>query len=179
MSMVVANRYARALADVLGPGADYRSALEQLEAFAAVYRESSELREVFDSPAVAPAQKQRLLGTILAQLELTGATANLLRVLLANYRMALLDRVVEAFRRLAYERLGIAQVKLYSAAEISPADLALIQARFAEITQKQVEVEFHLDGSLVGGLVAQIGSTVYDGSIRGRLERLRQQLMAR
>ncbi len=178
MSMVVVNRYARALADVLGPTGDYHAVLRQLEAFAAVYQESAELREVFDSPTVSPAQKRKLLDAILARLGLVGTVANFLRVLLANYRLRLLEQVVQAFHKLANERLGIAQVKLFSAMEISPADLAALKARFAELTRQQVELEFHRDASLLGGVVAQIGSTVYDGSIRGNLERLREQLMA-
>ena len=179
MSMVVANRYARALADVLGRAGDYRGVLRQLEAFAAVCRESSELREVFETPAAAPAQKRQVLDAILARLGVAGVTANFLRVLLANYRMRLLDHVVQGFRKVANERLGIAQVKVFSTVEIPPADLASLQARFEEITRKQVVLEFGQDANLMGGVVAQIGSTVYDGSIRGSLERLRQQLMAR
>lgn len=179
MSMVIANRYARALADVLGTTGNYHEVLRQLEAFAEVYKESAELQEVFESPTAAPAEKRRLLDAILVRLEVSGVNANFLRVLLANYRMRLLEQVVQAFRKLAYERLGIAQVKILSAAEISKPDLASLKARFAEITRKQVELEFQKEPGLVGGVVAQIGSTVYDGSVRGTLERLRQQLMAR
>jgi F-type H+-transporting ATPase subunit delta len=93
--------------------------------------------------------------------------------------MALLEEVIQAFRKITNDRLGIVQVKVSSAAGLSEAERELLRARFEELTRKQAELEFHLDGQLIGGLVAQIGSTVYDGSVRGHLERMREQLMTR
>jgi F-type H+-transporting ATPase subunit delta len=92
--------------------------------------------------------------------------------------MPLLEEVVQAFRNVAYARLGIVRVKISSASSLSPAERQVLQTRFNELTQKQSELEFQLDGDLIGGLVAQIGSTVFDGSIRGHLDRLRGQLLA-
>jgi len=106
-------------------------------------------------------------------------TTNFLRVLLDHYRIAMLDEVIEAYRRTAYDRLGIAEVKIASAADLTAPEQEAIRARFAELTHKQVEIEFHLEPALLGGIIAQIRSTVYDGSVRGQLDRLRQQLMGR
>jgi F-type H+-transporting ATPase subunit delta len=179
MPMVVANRYARALADAVARTADYRQILHELEDFYAAYLESPELRGVCETPAVPLPQKTRVLEAILERAGASPVTLNFLRVLLAHYRMALLGEVVEAYRKIANNRLGIVQVKVSYAADLSEAERESLRARFAELTRKQVELEFHLNPALLGGIVAQIGSTVYDGSVRGHLERLREQFMAR
>ena len=179
MPMVVANRYARALAEVVASSGDYRKVLRELQDFATAYRESLELREVFASPAVALPQKVKVLEVIGRELGESPVTLIFLRVLLANYRMPLLEEAVLAFRKIAYDRLGIVQVTISSASDLSDAERQSVAARFRELTGKQVELEFRIDSELLGGILAQIGSTVYDGSVRGNLARVREQLMAR
>lgn len=178
MPTVVANRYARALADVVAPTGNYRQILGELEDFAAAYRASQELREVCETPAVSMAQKLSVLEALAGKMASSHVTLNFLRVLMSHYRMPMLEETVQAFRAVAYARLGIVRVRVSSAASLSETERRFLQARFNTLTAKQSELEFHLDGGLIGGLVAQIGSTVYDGSIRGHLERLREQLLA-
>jgi F-type H+-transporting ATPase subunit delta len=177
MPTVVANRYARALADVIASTGNYRQVLSELEDFGAAYRQSLELREVCDTPAVGMAQKLSVLDAIAGKMSSSHVTLNFLRVLMSHYRMPLLKEIIPAFRNVAYARLGIVRVKISSAADLSNEERQLLQARFNQLTQKQSELEYHLDGGLIGGLVAQIESTVYDGSIRGHLDRLRDQLL--
>jgi len=179
MPMVIANRYARALADVVAASGDYRRVLEELEDFQSVYRESLELKEVLASPAVAIPQKMRVLEAIGQRLGASPVTLNFLRVLLANYRMPLLEEAVQAYRKIANDRMGIVQVTISSASDLSPAERESVAARFRGLTGKQVELEFRTDRELLGGILAQIGSTVYDGSVRGNLARIREQLLAR
>jgi F-type H+-transporting ATPase subunit delta len=177
--MAVANRYARALADALGPSGDYRKVLLELQDFETVYRESLELREIFDSPAVALPRKVKVLEAISQKLDDSPVTLVFLRVLLANYRMPLIEEVVQAYRKTANERTGVAQVTISSASNLSEAEREALASRFRELTRKQVELEFRIDSELLGGILAQIGSTVYDGSVRGNLARIREQLTAR
>ncbi len=179
MSLAVANRYARALADVVAPTGNYRQILQDLEGFRAVYGESPDLRELCTTPAIPLAEKLKVVAAIAARLGLSPVTGNFLRVLLANYRMPLLEDAVVAFRKVAHDRMGIVEVKVYAAAELSEADRERLRGRFRELTKKDVEMEFHIQGELVAGIRAQIGSTVYDGSVRGRLERIREGLLAR
>jgi F-type H+-transporting ATPase subunit delta len=178
MAFRAANRYARALAEVVGGGADYRGLLDELDSFRAVLAESRELLEVFEAPALALTSKLRVLDAVAQRLKLSLPVANFLRVLLKNYRMAFFEDVYRAFRRVAHQRLGIVAVKVYSADALAQAQRDTLAARFGETTGKQVEFEFHLDPDLVGGLRAQVGSTVYDGSVRGALDRLKEQLTA-
>jgi F-type H+-transporting ATPase subunit delta len=177
--MVIATRYARALADVVAASGDYRRVLEELQDFERVYRESVELREAFTSPAVALPEKMKVLEAIGQRLLESPVTLNFLRVLLVNYRMPLLEEAVQAYRKITNDRLGVAQVTISSASDLSEAERESVAARFRELTGKQVELEFRIDRELLGGILAQIGSTVYDGSVRGNLARIREQLMAR
>ena len=92
------------------------------------------------------------------------------RVLLAHYRMGLLPHIREAFRRMANEFLGVVQVRVTSAVALSELERQALRARFSELTGRQMEMEYFIDERLLGGVRAQIESTVYDGSIRGQLE---------
>lgn len=177
--MAVANRYARALAEVLGPQGDYRRVLRELDDFAAAYGVNADLRGLFESPTVTVEDKTRVLAAILERMGAAPVTANFLRVVLANYRLNLIDQIREAFRKLAYQRLGVTEVRIESAARLTETEQQTLRARFAELTGRQVELKFHLNPGLLGGILAQIQSTVYDGSIRGSLERIRQQLGVR
>jgi F-type H+-transporting ATPase subunit delta len=178
MAFRLANRYARALADAVSDKGEYRRTLDEIEVFRGVYAESSDLREVLETPAVPMLDKTRVLNTILARLDFSLLTANFFRVLLKNYRLAQLEEIAPAFRRIAYERLGIVRVRVSSAGELSDAERQALTARFERLTGKQVVFEFHREPDLVGGLRAQIGSTVFDGSVRGALERFKEQLAA-
>ena len=177
MAIAVANRYARALADVLGPQGDYRRILSELEDVAATYRHNGELRNVFESPAIPLADRTKVLAAILERMGTAAVILNFLRVLVANYRMSLIDQVAQAFRKVAYEHLGVTEVRIESATALSDAERQALRGRFADVTGRQVELEFHLNPELLGGVLAQIQSTVYDGSVRGNLQRMRQQLV--
>ena len=179
MAMAVANRYARALADVVGRTGEFRKVQQELADFAAVYRESAELREVLKTPAVAPEAKQKVLGALLARLGTSATTSNFLRVLLANYRLGLLEMIQAAYQRIANERMGIVRVSISSAVELQAQSRQDLQARFETMTRNQVEIDFRVEEGLVGGVLAQIGSTLYDGSVRGSLARIREKLTAR
>ncbi len=175
MPMAVAERYARALAEVAGTEGDYARLARDIEDFAAVYHESSELRQVFASPAVSPDQKAGVLQAILKRLECSVMSAKFLRVLLAHYRLNLLDEILQAFRERVYERLGVIPMKVVSASPLSEGQRTRLGERFAGLTGKKMEIEYSVDPDLLGGLKAQIRSTVYDGTVRGVLNRLREQ----
>ncbi len=177
MPTVVADRYARALVEVIASTGNYREMLSELEDFSAAYRQSIELREVCETPAVVMTQKLSVLQAIAGRMGSSHVTLNFLRVLMTHYRFPLLGEILQAFRNLAYARLGIVRVKISSASDLSNEERETLRGRFNQLTQKQSELEFHLNGDLIGGLVAQIGSTVYDGSIRGHLDRIRETLV--
>ena len=176
MSMAIANRYARALAEVLGPQGDFGAMQQELEDFAGVWRESDDLRQVLDAPTIPLEQKRRVLDTIIQRLGLSVTAGNFLRVLLVNYRLQLLEQVLQAFRETANERLGVVEVQVLCAQDLTPEEQQALQVRFAELTGKRVEIKFRRDEKLLGGIQARVGSTIYDGSVQGYLDRLRGQL---
>lgn len=180
MAIAVSNRYARALADVVSEsGADYRGMLRELQSFAVVYQQSGDLREVLETPAVAVEQKIKVVNAIAKRLGASKLAGNFLRVLVRNYRIRLLEEICAAFLRIANERLGVVQVRVFSATSLSPAEQQTLRDRFGAVTRKQVEMEFQLDTELLGGVLAQIQSTVYDGSVRGQLDRIREELLSK
>ena len=134
MPMVIATRYARALADVVAASGDYRRVLAELEAFEKAYREIPQLREVLASPAVTLPQKVKVLEAIGRSLGESAVTLNFLRVLLANYRMPLLEEAVQAYRKISNDREGIVQVTITSASELSASERESVTARFRQLT---------------------------------------------
>ena len=176
MSMAIASRYARALAGVLGPQGDFAAMSNELEDFAGLWRESGDLRRVLVSPTIPVEQKRGVLDAILERLGTSTTAGNFLRVLLVNYRMPLLEEVLQAFRKVANERLGIVEVEILFAQDLAPEERDALRGKFAELTGKKVEMEFRREERLIGGVQARVGSMVYDGSARGYLERLRGQL---
>jgi F-type H+-transporting ATPase subunit delta len=179
MPILLANRYARALADVVAASGDYRKVLEELQDFQGVYGENQELREAIASPVVPLPNKMKVVEMVVKALGGSPVTWNFLRVLLSNYRFNLLPEVLQAYRKIAKERLGIVEVTVSSASELSEAERESLAGWFRGLTGKRVELEFRVESGLLGGILAQVGSTVYDGSVRGQLARMKEQLTAR
>jgi F-type H+-transporting ATPase subunit delta len=171
-------RYARAFADVVAEEKLDTNALDrQFSEFLATWDGSAELREFFVSPAISAAQKIAILDKLNERLGLWKVQRNLLAVLIKNDRIGQVREVVEAYRAELQERQGIRQVEIVTAREISEQDRAGLVAGVGKLAGARVEASFKLDESILGGTVVRIGSTVYDGSLRGRLERLKQALV--
>jgi F-type H+-transporting ATPase subunit delta len=172
-------RYARAFADVVAQEKLDTAALDrQMNDFLATFEGSAELRALFLNPAVAATQKVAFLDKLNAKLGLQKQLRNLLAVLIKNDRIGEAREVVEAYRAELQERQGIRQVEIVTARELNEKDRAGMVAGVGKLAGARVEASFRLDESVLGGVVVRIGSTVYDGSLRGRLERLKEQLTA-
>ncbi len=179
MPAALAGRYARALADVVSaPGADLTAdaAISQLRDFAAALASSSELRTVLVSPAVPPDKKKALVATLAVRLGLAGTTQNFLRVVIDHRRLTLLGEMIEALQKVLDERSGIIRARIVAAQPVEPPQQSLLADRLSRLTGSQVRLDFSVDPALLGGLVARIDSTIYDGSVRGRLRALQRRL---
>lgn len=173
------SRYARAFADVVFEAhLNAKDARRQLEDFGAAWRESRELREFFLDPSFATEQKVELLDKLNAKLQMAPTTRNFIAVMIRNGRMAGFEDVVAEFGREVNRRLGIQEAKVTSARPLEAEERRELEAGLARMTGNQVEAQYLVDNSLIGGVVVQAGSTVYDGSVRGRLDRLKQELTA-
>ncbi|MGA7884303.1 MAG: ATP synthase F1 subunit delta [Acidobacteriaceae bacterium] len=173
------SQYARALADVIFEAhLNPKEAQRQLGDFAAAWHESRELREFLLDPSFAVEQKVAVLDKMNATLGMEQQVRNFVAVLIRNGRMGGFGEVVAEFGRELNRRLGIQEAKVTSARPLEDSERRELEAEIARLTGNKVEAQYAVDKSLIGGVVVQAGSTVYDGSVRGRLDRLRQELTA-
>lgn len=174
-----ASRYARAFADViLSARLDVASIERQLNDFLATWDGSRELREVFEDPSIPAQQKVAILDKMNRKLAMQRELRNLIAVLINHDRIAHIHEVAAAWRREMQERLGIRQAEIVTARELSEQERKSLVEGAAKLAGSRIEATFKLDKGILGGTVVRIGSTVYDGSVRGRLERLREALVA-
>jgi F-type H+-transporting ATPase subunit delta len=173
------SRYARAFADVVTSAKLDTAALDrQLGDFLATWDGSTELREFFVNPAIPALEKVGILDKLNLKLGLQKELRNLLAVLINHNRIGQIQEVATAYRTELKERLGIRQVEIVTARALSAEEQGTLSAGVGELAGAQIEANFKLDASILGGTVVRIGSTVYDGSVRGRLTRLKEQLTA-
>ncbi len=177
MSLFAA-RYAHAFADVVA-SASLDSAIvdRQLSDFLAAWDESPALREVFADPSVPAVQKVAVLDSMNRILNLLPQVRNLYAVLIDHSRITAVHEVVAEYRSESRRRMGISQAEIVTARELNSSDKSALLAHVAELAHGQVEAAFRLDPAILGGVVVRIGSTVYDGSVLGRVERLKDVLM--
>jgi F-type H+-transporting ATPase subunit delta len=181
MRDAVANRFAQALADaVLAPGSglEGRQAAGELRAFEELVRSSPELRHVMLSPAVTNSRKRALVSRFAATLAPSRLVRNFLYVIVDRRRADLLGEIATAFETVLDERLGYVRAEVASAAPLSPAQQADLQRALSDVAGKNVRCAFSVDPELIGGVVARIGSKVYDGSVRTQLQSLGQRLVS-
>jgi F-type H+-transporting ATPase subunit delta len=180
-SPAVVNRYAGALVDVvLGPngGIQPGEAIAQLRSFERVVAESSALRTILASPAVPKARKRTVLRRIAEALGLTRMIVNFLLVLSDRGRSGALSETIHAFEQLLDERMGFVHAEVRSAQQLTPAQQQALSAQLSRLAGKQVRMKFIADPDLIGGVTARLGSKLYDGSVRGRLGKMRDRLAA-
>jgi F-type H+-transporting ATPase subunit delta len=172
----IANRYGRALADVVLGKGEHLEIQQELRAFVQMFHDSSELREVFSNPTISQQQQRGVLEALIALAKPKQTTVNFLHVLLGHYRLRFLPEVYDSFSRILDERLNIVSAEITTATPISVEQQKLLSDQLRKVTGKDVRLKFSTDPELIGGVVTHIGSEIYDGSIRNQLEQLRLQL---
>lgn len=169
--------YARAFADVvLDRHLDAERALGQLKDIVGLLDESKELREVWEAPSIPAEQKRGLLDAIVARQKALREVRNFVAVLIDHGRIQFLGAMVPQLQRELNQRLGLVEAEITSARELAAPERRLLEAEVEKLTGKKVRAEYTLDPSLLGGARVRVGSTIYDGSVRGKLEKFRQQL---
>ncbi len=173
---VIAQRYAAALVDVSLEGKNGEKTGKDLGDFTQLFRDSADLRNFLSSPSIPRASKHDLIEKLVARLGGSEPLRNLLFVVADNQRMQLLPEIHQEFVRQLHDRLGIAQASVSSAQELTAQQEAHLRRALEHLTGKKIEARYHLDPGLIAGAVVRIGSTVYDGSVRGQLEQMRQRM---
>lgn len=174
-SRASASRYARALFDVTA--ADSRTQVDQeLTAIAQAFAAQADLQAVFANPSVPPAAKQGVVRAIIERLGVSSPVARLLTLLAERDRLALLPDAAVVFHERVLEDEQVLQAEVTTAEPLSDGDRQAIQARLSAATKKHVTITPRVDPAIIGGLVARIGGTVYDGSLISQLARIRERL---
>jgi len=172
-------RYAQAFADVVKDSKLDADALHrQFADFLATWDASAELRTFFVNPAIAAVQKVAILDKLNAKLGLQKELRNLIAVLIGNNRIGHVKEVAAEWKRILQAQQGIRPAEIVTARELAKDERDALAAEVAKLAGAKIDASFKLDKSILGGTVVRIGSTVYDGSVKGRLERLREALTA-
>jgi F-type H+-transporting ATPase subunit delta len=172
-------RYAHAFLDVVTSAKLDTSAIDgQLKDFLGTWNGSAELREFFLNPAVPTLQKVGFLDTLNKKMGLRKELRNLIAVLIDNDRIGSVVEVAAAYRKLLQEQLGIRQAEIVTARKLTDVERLELVEEVGKLAGARIDASFKLDKAILGGTVVRIGSTVYDGSVRGRLDRWKEGLTA-
>jgi len=176
MAAVLA-RYARAFADVtISQKLNAEKTVAELAEIATLVNGSRELRNVLQNPAVSRAQKLALLDAVMKRTGGNKLLRNFLAVLIDHRRIGNVGEVVEQFKKELDRLMGIAEARVSSARSLSAAEKKSLEQQLAEVTGMAVRATYTEDTALLGGVTVRVGSTIYDGSVQGRLERMRKEI---
>ena len=169
-------QYAKAFADIAIAQGAPQTAVKQLADFGEAFAESVELRNFLGSPAVDTQVKHRVIEKIVAQLGAGRIVRNFLFVILDHHRAHMLPEIIAAVQEVVRQRQGIAEAEVSSAVELSSAQKTELAKTLSRLTGKRIEPKYSLDPALLGGAIARVGDTIYDGSLRSRLAEMRARL---
>jgi F-type H+-transporting ATPase subunit delta len=148
----------------------------ELREIASLLAESEDLRRVWQNPAVPAEQKRQLLDAIVQREGIDRQVRNLVAVLIDHRRVPFLSRIIEHLEKELDARLGFAEAQISSARELGEAEKRVLESQIEKTTGKKVRARYGLDASLLGGAIVRVGSTIYDGSVKGQLEKIREAI---
>ena len=175
----VARRYATALADVAIDRREERVVQNELDQWAGMIESSPQLKEVFANPTIIYDHKRKVLEELIVRSRPRDTTASFLRVLLKNQRLAQLRDIAERYAHVLDERAGMLAGSVTTARPIPEELRKTLHETLSAATGYTVRLSFDTDENIIGGLVARIGSTVFDGSVESHLERLADGLVGK
>src|ERR1700687_247510 len=173
----VTNTYARALGDVVfDQHLDSGKTLQDAQSLAQLVASSRELREVWEAPSIPAEQKRALLDAIVAREGISRPVRNFVAVLMDHRRIKFLDAIVTEFAHELNRRMGFVEAQITSARELGEPERSALEAQVAKLTGHKVRARYAEDRSILGGAIVKIGSTIYDGSVKGQLEKIREAI---
>jgi F-type H+-transporting ATPase subunit delta len=172
-----ANRYARAVFDVaLAEQADLQAIEQQLVAFADLFTQNAALSKILLNPAVPAPRKAAAVALIVKSAKPLPVVAKLIVLLAERDRLVLLPDIVTAYRDRLLDHQNVVRAEITSAAPLAADRAQLIERAIADLTGRRVRLSTHVEPALIGGLVAKVGGTVYDGSVTMQLKKMKQRL---
>ncbi|MGA2360357.1 MAG: ATP synthase F1 subunit delta [Terriglobales bacterium] len=176
----VVGTYARAFADVVMTKSsllDPARMLQELHGIEALLKESDPLRRVLENPSIPGDRKRAVLDAITQRLGTTRQVRNFVAVITDNRRLPLFSEILKQVEQELDDRQGFAEAQVSSARQLSDPEKQMLEVEITKMTGKKVRARYAQDASLLGGAVVQVGSTIYDGSVKGQLEKIREQLV--
>ena len=171
-------QYANALADIALAQGAAGPAVKQLTDFGVTFADSAELRNFLASPAVTREAKHGVIEKIVARMRAGKIIRNFLFVIVDHRRTNMLPEIIAAFEDVIRQRQGIAEAEVSSAVELSAGQKKQFAQTLERITGTKIEAKYSLDPALLGGALVRVGDTIYDGSVRSRLNEMRTRLAA-
>ena len=175
----VARRYSTALADVAIERREEKEVQQELDVWASMIESNPQLKEVFANPTIVHDHKRNVLEDLIARSRVRDTTASFLRVLLKNQRLSQLRDIAARYSQVLDERAGVVAGNVTTARPIPEELKKTLHETLSAATGRTVQLSFDTDEKIIGGLVARIGSTVFDGSVQSHLERLAEGLAGR
>jgi len=151
--------------------------LQELHGIEALLKESDQLRRVLENPSIPGDRKRAVLDAITQRLGTTRQVRNFVAVITDNRRLPLFSEILKQLEQELDDRQGFAEAQVSSARQLSDPEKQMLEVEIAKMTGKKVRARYAQDASLLGGAVVQVGSTIYDGSVKGQLEKIREQLV--
>ena len=174
---IISKRYARALMNLAQNANQLEKVTTSLNDVADSLLEVPDLMEFMTHPKTPQTSRREALDEIVAGTKAEPLVASFVRLLLEKRRLVLIDEIRGLFHAIADERLGRAQAEITVAQEISKSQQESLQKKLEEISGKQITLTIKIDPEIIGGVVARIGSTVRDGSLRNHLKNIRQTII--
>jgi F-type H+-transporting ATPase subunit delta len=173
-----APRYARAFAEVVESARLDASEVErQMRDFSETLAGSNELHGVMENPSIEMASKLRVLDGIATRIVMFFQVRNFIAVIVEHHRLGEIEEILAGYRELIDEHAGATEARITSARPLNAEDRAQLEAQIAKLAGARVRARYAEDATLLGGAVVEIGSTVYDGSLRAQLQQLKQRLV--
>jgi len=163
---------------VMADKLDTKEIDRQLEDFQSTWTDSRQLREVFQNPSIQLETKLRVLDAMVPRIGMLKQVRNFVALLLQNGRIHAVESITSNYRNEINRRLHISEAEITSVRELNAEEKTKIEAKASVLAGLEIRPIYKQDASLLGGVVLRIGDTVYDGSVRGRLEELREKMMA-
>jgi F-type H+-transporting ATPase subunit delta len=176
----VVGTYARAFADVVMKKSnllDPARMLQELHGIEALFQQSGPLRRVLENPSIPGDRKRAVIDAITMRLGTTRQVRNFIAVLTDHRRLPLFSEILKQLEQELNDRQGFVEAQVSTARQLSDPEKQMLEVEITKMTGKKVRARYEQDASLLGGAVVQVGSTIYDGSVKGQLERIKEQLV--
>ena len=173
-----ATRYARALLDVgVKENADLEQVEQELAQFVDLFKQNPLLEKVLLNPAVPVPRKRAAVAELVARAKPAGIVGKLLTLLADRDRLVLLPDLVASYRERLLDYRKIVRAEVTTAAPLGGDRAKALESSLARVTGRSVVLDMRVDASIIGGVVARVGSTVYDGSVTRQLEKIKERLV--